>query len=142
MILGCTSKVLRNVSLIKHECFHTETPPKNAKRFRMIFRPSRMRASIRGYRCKQWALDAIDQTWTSDWVFYTWICYFEEIIRPSVVSVLHAEIFPPQIQFKSDSLGPDSISRYHLTSIGNSIVEIRRFYDRVISTRGIPILVR
>ena len=33
--------------------------------------------------------------------------------------------------------GPDSISRYHLTSIGNPIVEIRRSQDRLISTMGI-----
>ena len=39
-------------------------------------------------------------------------------------------------------LGPDSISRWHLTSIVNSIVEIRRSYDRVISTMGFPMLVR
>ena len=39
-------------------------------------------------------------------------------------------------------LGPDSISRWHLTSIGNSIVEIRRSDDRLISTMGFPILVR
>ena len=41
-----------------------------------------------------------------------------------------------------NSLGPDSISRCHLTSIGNPIVEIRRSYDRLISTMGFPILVR
>ena len=39
-------------------------------------------------------------------------------------------------------LGPDSIKRCHLTSIGNPIVEIRRSYDRLISTMGFPILVR
>ena len=33
-------------------------------------------------------------------------------------------------------------SRWHLTSIGNPIVEIRRSYDRLISTMGFPILVR
>ena len=42
----------------------------------------------------------------------------------------------------SSGLGPDSIWRWHLTSIGNSIVEIRRSYDRLISTMGFPILVR
>ena len=40
------------------------------------------------------------------------------------------------------ALGPDSIWRWHLTSIGNPIVEIRRSYDRLISTMGFPILVR
>ena len=39
-------------------------------------------------------------------------------------------------------LGPESIWRWHLTSIGNPIVEIRRSYDRLISTMGFPILVR
>ena len=38
--------------------------------------------------------------------------------------------------------GPDSISRWCLTSVGNPIVEIRRSYDRLISTMGFPILVR
>ena len=38
--------------------------------------------------------------------------------------------------------GPDSIKRCHLTSIGNPIVEIRRSYDRLISTMGFPIPVR
>ena len=41
-----------------------------------------------------------------------------------------------------EGLGADSIKRYHLTSIGNPIVEIRRSYDRLISTMGFPILVR
>ena len=40
------------------------------------------------------------------------------------------------------ALGADSIQRYHLTSIGNPIVEIRRSYDHLISTMGFPILVR
>ena len=39
-------------------------------------------------------------------------------------------------------LGVDSIKRCHLSSIGNPIVEIRRSYDRLISTMGFPILVR
>ena len=38
--------------------------------------------------------------------------------------------------------GTDSITRCHLTSIGNPIMEIRRSYDRLISTMGLPILVR
>ena len=41
-----------------------------------------------------------------------------------------------------DNLGPDSIQRCHLTSIGNPILEIRRSYDRLISTMGFLILVR
>ena len=36
----------------------------------------------------------------------------------------------------------ESIKICHLTSIGNPIVEIRLFYDRLISTMGFPILVR
>ena len=39
-------------------------------------------------------------------------------------------------------LGVDSIKRFHLTSMWNPIVEIRRSYDRLISTMGFPILVR
>ena len=38
-------------------------------------------------------------------------------------------------------LGLDSIKRWHLTSIENPIMEIRRSYDRLISTMGFPILV-
>ena len=37
---------------------------------------------------------------------------------------------------------PDSVWRCHLTSIRNPIVEIRRSYDRLISTMGFLILVR
>ena len=40
------------------------------------------------------------------------------------------------------ALGPESIKRCHLTSKGNPIVEIRRSYDRLISTMGFPIPVR
>ena len=39
-------------------------------------------------------------------------------------------------------LGPDSIKRWNLTSIGNPIVEIRWSYDCLISTMGFPILGR
>ena len=38
--------------------------------------------------------------------------------------------------------GPDSTYRWHLTSIGNPIAEIRRSYDRLISTIEFPILAR
>ena len=38
--------------------------------------------------------------------------------------------------------GPRFNIKCHLTSIGNPIVEIRRSYDRLISTMGFPILVR
>ena len=37
------------------------------------------------------------------------------------------------------ALGVNSIQRYHLTSIENSIVEIRRSYNCLISTMGFPI---
>ena len=40
------------------------------------------------------------------------------------------------------TLGADSIKRCLLTSIWNPIVEIRRSYDRLISTMGFPIQVR
>ena len=43
---------------------------------------------------------------------------------------------------RSHNQGPDSIERCYLTSIGNPIVEIRRSYDRLISTMGFPIPVR
>ena len=43
---------------------------------------------------------------------------------------------------QSLSQGPDSIKRCNLTSKGNPIVEIRRSYDRLISTMGFPIPVR
>ena len=38
--------------------------------------------------------------------------------------------------------GPDSTQRRRLTSIGNPIVEIRRSYDRLMSTMRFPIVVR
>ena len=38
--------------------------------------------------------------------------------------------------------GPWFNKKYHLTSIGNPMEEIRRSYDRLISTMGFPILVR
>ena len=42
----------------------------------------------------------------------------------------------------NDDQGADSIQTWHLSSIGNPIVEIRRSYDRLISTKVFPILVR
>ena len=45
-------------------------------------------------------------------------------------------------QFWNGSLVADSIKRCHLPSIGNPILEIRRSYDRLISTMGFLILVR
>ena len=51
---------------------------------------------------------------------------------------------PPVLSYyiSLEHLGADSIKIYRLTSIGNSIVEIRRSYDRLISTMGFPILIR
>ena len=46
------------------------------------------------------------------------------------------------INVATDAKGADSVQRWHLTSIGNPIVEIRRSHDRLISTMGFPILVR
>ena len=46
------------------------------------------------------------------------------------------------INFTNGHQGADSIKRCHLTSIGNPIVEIRRSYNRLISTMRFPILVR
>ena len=43
---------------------------------------------------------------------------------------------------RDNLLGAESIQRWHLTSIGNPIMEIRRSYDRLISIMGFPILVR
>ena len=42
----------------------------------------------------------------------------------------------------SSKTGAESIQICHLTSVGNPIMDIRRFYDRLISTMGFPILVR
>ena len=46
------------------------------------------------------------------------------------------------IHLQAISERPDSILRCHLTSVGNPIVEIRRSYDRLISTMWFPILIR
>ena len=46
------------------------------------------------------------------------------------------------LQWRVCVQGPDSIYGCHLVSIGNPTVEIRRSYDRLISTMAFPILVR
>ena len=56
-----------------------------------------------------------------------------------IMGILYLE---RQSSYWNRSLGPDSIKRCHLTTIGNLIVEIRRSFDRLISTMGFPILVR
>ena len=47
-----------------------------------------------------------------------------------------------QIKYEKNIQGLDSIERGYLTGIGNPILEIRRSYERRISTIGFPILVR
>ena len=65
------------------------------------------------------------------------------ILNPFPLCIVPVGLIGNKSPFRSSScLGPDSISRWHLTSIGNPIVEIRRSYDRLISTMGFPILVR
>ena len=55
-----------------------------------------------------------------------------------------AKIFPNNwvITMAAEALGADSIWRYHLTSIGNPIMEISWSYNHLISTMGFPILIR
>ena len=60
-----------------------------------------------------------------------------------VCDVIVKAILPwTKMYFLQRNQGAESISRCHLTSKGNPIVEIRRSYDRLISTMGFPILVR
>ena len=55
-------------------------------------------------------------------------------------SVLYVPYIDLQfLHYRGNKLSPDSIKRCHLTSIGNPIVEIRQYYDRLISTMGFPI---
>ena len=75
--------------------------------------------------------------------------YWYEIWQHDKQEVFHVnfvEIYTENISltlWKTDGgLGPNSIKRCHLTSIGNPIVEIRWSYDRLISTMGFPIPVR
>ena len=63
-------------------------------------------------------------------------------VAPEVVILTVVILTTSSVASKVDVLGPDSIYRWHLTSIGNPIVEIRRSYDRLISTMGFPIPVR
>ena len=66
--------------------------------------------------------------------------------EPMIVTLpTHICVTRPQwvkTEITGNAQGPDSIWIWHLTSIGNHIVEIRRSYDRLISTMGFPILVR
>ena len=75
-------------------------------------------------------------------------CGLTDVIKqyPSTASVAPAQAADMPSQQSSVSLAsgvaipkaqdPDSIKRWHLTSIGNPIVEIRRSYDRLISSMG------
>ena len=69
--------------------------------------------------------------------FRTWCCSVKQLTQEWMPS---AGIFHIKVRrlwsyiIIHCILGADSIKRYHLTSIGNSIVEIRRSYDRLFST--------
>ena len=82
---------------------------------------------------------------------------FEKNLCNFVVSTVAADVLAPlgarasadavmtklrSLIYLDRHLGLDSIWRWHLTSIGNPIVEIRRSYNRLIPTMGFPILVR
>ena len=98
---------------------------------------------------------------------YEWSIYFEWILSDYVKSLryrliseasrclLHYSSYKTECKINMENhcrlvlfitsfenLGPDSINRSHLTSIRNPIVEIRRSYDRLISTMGFPLPVR
>ena len=81
-------------------------------------------------------IDKISHQWTKGWYHN-----LNEKIENT-----HMHIFPYHIHIYCKLCwchkGPDSIQRWHLASIGNPIVEIRRSYDPLISTMGFPILVR
>ena len=70
------------------------------------------------------------------------ICFWYSKYYTLQVSALHIDDMVSVNSVLADALGPDSIYRWHLTSIGNPIMEIRQSYDRLISTMGFPILVR
>ena len=68
------------------------------------------------------------------------ICIKRSLLMTYFSLLTHADVLLVLNRFLHQ--GADSIKRCHLTSIGNPIVEIRRSYDRLISTMGFPILVR
>ena len=70
----------------------------------------------------------------------TWYCIVNTMDADDLVT--HGARLSAAMVLTELDLGPDSIWRLCLTSIGNPIVEIRRSYDRLISTMGFPILVR
>ena len=70
---------------------------------------------------------------TTDWIIYN---------DPPLYQIYIPNVKYPTVEFQPAKLGPSLIERCRLTSIGSPIVEIRRSYDRVISTMGFPILVR
>ena len=65
------------------------------------------------------------------WKHYTWTALIMKLI-PNTVKMCRVMGLAGYNQ-----LGPDSIQTWHFTSIGNPIVEIRRSYDRLISTSGL-----
>ena len=91
-------------------------------------------------------------TWNFDLDFYLssmdkWYAHIDGSVQDYSTPIANAlEILQScsklSIWSISDFLGADSIKGCHLTSIGNPIVEIRRSYDRLISTMGFPILLR
>ena len=84
-------------------------------------------------------------------VCYTAVRYFVYMAAPGARKTLISGSSPkycPDITLKSkcfisqDNQGPDSISRWHLTSIGDTIADIKRSLDSLISRMEFPILVR
>ena len=70
------------------------------------------------------------------------ICYDKDHILQNADEIFSVVYPVVMCILWTENLGPDSILRWHLTSIGNPIVEKRRFYDHPISTMGFPILLR
>ena len=58
------------------------------------------------------------------------------------ITIVRAILKIQTAQMTGRNLGGDSIYRYHLITMGNSIVEIKRSDDRLISTMGFSTLVR
>ena len=79
-------------------------------------------------------------------LFFLLLFFLPETVTFFPVTFFPVTFFPctgiNNPQWVENNLGPDSIKRCYLTSIGNPIVEIRRSYDRLISTMGFPILAR
>ena len=79
------------------------------------------------------------------WAFYRVLIRFGLFLIQAVIPYAGIHMYYlKEVFFQGPYHGQraDSIKRFHLTSIGNPIMEIRRSYDRLISTMGFPILVR